>query len=213
MPSFIPRPVVMARLTSELQAVREHGRGRMVAIRGRRQMGKSTVVERFVENCETPYVFATGLYRQPAQEQLIVASEAFGTSANPLPGVDEPTFPAQNWREWFGRVAVAASDGPVVVVLDEFPWMAADGDTASLEATVQSVWDRTLEKLPVFLVLIGSDIAMMERLAQHDRPLYGRFSEIVVPPLNPAETAFALPAASAFDVFDTHLVTDRKSVV
>ena len=72
--SFIPRPVVMARLRAELQAVRERGRGRMVAVRGRRQMGKSTVVESFVEHCETPYVFATGLYRQPAQEQLIFAA-------------------------------------------------------------------------------------------------------------------------------------------
>lgn len=205
--SFIPRPAVMSRLRAELQAVRERGRGRMVAVRGRRQMGKSTAVESFVEHCETPYVFATGLYRQPAQEQLIVASEAFETSANPLPGIEERVSPAQNWREWLGRVAVAASAGPVVVVLDEFPWMAAGGDTASLEGTVQSVWDRTLEKLPVFLVLIGSDIAMMERLAQHDRPLYGRFSELVVPPLNPAETALALPEASAFDVFDTYLVT------
>lgn len=34
------------------------------------------------------------------------------------------------------------------------------------------MWDRTLAKLPNLLILVGSDVAMMERLAQHDRPLF-----------------------------------------
>lgn len=171
-------------------------------------MGKSTVAEQFVDSAETPYVFATGLYRQPVRAQLAAASEAFRESAHPLPGIDTAAT-AETWREWLGQVALAATEGPVVVVLDEFPWMAGgdSSDLATLEGTLQSFWDRTLSKLPVLLILIGSDIAVMEQLGQHDRPLYGRFQPLVVPHLNPAEVEQGVPGQSPLDVWDAYLLT------
>lgn len=39
------------------------------------------------------------------------------------------------------------------------------------------------------LLLIGSDVAMMERFSQHDRPLFGRAQPLVVPALGGAEVA------------------------
>ena len=46
---------------------------------------------------------------------------------------------------------------------------------------------------PVLMLLIGSDEAMMDRLFEHDRPLFGRLDDqLVVRPFNPAETAIAL---------------------
>ncbi|MCP2638098.1 DUF234 domain-containing protein [Microbacterium sp. HD4P20] len=116
---------------------------------------------------------------------------------------------AETWREWLGQVALAATEGPVVVVLDEFPWMAG-GDASSLanlEGILQSSWDRTLSKLPVLLILIGSDIAVMEQLGQHDRPLYGRFQPLVVPSLNPGEVAQGMAGAASIDVWDAYLLT------
>ena len=64
-----------------------------------------------------------------------------------------------------------------------------------------------MSKLPILLILIGSDIAMMSRLMEHDRPLFGRVTPMVVPALNPAEVAQALPRRSAMEVFDAYLVT------
>lgn len=110
----------------------------------------------------------------PERVQLEAAAEAFGASRVPL--AVELTGVPGSWREWLSDIALAAADGPVVVVLDEFPWITA-GDSAGLEGVLQAIWDRTLEKLPVLMVLIGSDLAMMERLAQHDRPLFGRVRE------------------------------------
>lgn len=203
-PQPIPRKSVQLWLESRLNEVRESGSGQLLSVRGRRQAGKSTAIEWFAETSEVPYVYTTGLYRMPERAQLEAAAEAFGSSRRPLP-VDLPGVPG-SWREWLSQLALAASDGPVIAVLDEFPWITA-GDSVGLEGVLQAVWDRVLEKLPVLLILVGSDIAMMERLAQHDRPLFGRLREFVVPPLNPAEVSSALPGADAFDVFDAHLVT------
>ncbi|MGI8537235.1 MAG: ATP-binding protein [Mycobacteriales bacterium] len=203
---FYGRQGVLAALRGHLEDVAEAGTGRIVAIRGRRQVGKSTVVEQFVQASPTPYVFVTGVFQASLGKQLDDARVAITESTRPLPDAELLTQsrPA-SWREWLGRLAIAARTGPVVAVLDEFPWLT-DADP-TLEGELQAQWDRTLSTLPVLLVLIGSDVAMMDRLAGHGRPLFGRLSPLVVPALNPAEIAEALPGRSATEVFDAHLVT------
>lgn len=199
-----PRAQVQQWLESRLAEVRQSGQGQLLAIRGRRQAGKSTAVEHFAESADVPYVYVTGLYRRPEPAQLEAAGAAFAASRHPWPaGV---IGPPGSWQEWFGQIALAASSGPVIAVLDEFPWLAA-GDQSGLEGVIQATWDRVLEKLPVLMILIGSDLAMMERLTGYDRPLFGRVREHVVPPLNPAEVAAVADGRTPFEVFDAYLVT------
>lgn len=203
-PNFYPRPGVQNWLHARLSEVQRAGTGRLLAIRGRRQAGKSTVVERFVEESDVPYVYMTGIFGMPAGEQLAAAYDAQQSSRRPL-ATDFPSAPT-TWNEWFTRLALAATSGPVIVVLDEFPWLKND-DNSGLEGTLQATWDRVLEKLPVLLILIGSDVAMMERLAQHDRPLYGRIREFVVPMLTPGEVASVFPNSTPTEIFDHWLIT------
>ncbi len=203
---FFGRREVLSALSAHLDAVAEARVGRIVAVRGRRQVGKSTVVERFVERSNTPYVFVTGIFGASVRQQLQDATAAINESTRALPDAALLTqSAAATWREWLGRVAIAARSGPVVVVLDEFPWLA--GADPTLEGELQAQWDRALERLPILLLLIGSDVAMMERLAGHGRPLFGRLHPFVVPALNPAEIAQGLSRRSAFEVFDAYLVT------
>ncbi|GAA3823996.1 ATP-binding protein [Cellulomonas soli] len=202
---FFGRIETLDALADHLQSVeRGHG-GRIVTLRGRRQVGKSSVVERFVERGTVPYVFVTGVFRAPATAQLADATSALVESQRPVVDADLlAQSPATSWRDWFSRLAVAARSGPVVAVLDEFPWMIEQ--VATLEGELQASWDRTLQKLPILLILIGSDVAMMDSLARHGRPLFGRVSPLVVPALNPAEVSQAL-GTSASDAFDAYLVT------
>lgn len=200
------RQEVLTTLSRHLHDVQQQRSGRMIAVRGRRQVGKSTVIERFVQSSGTPYVFVTAVHQAPARRQLEDATLALTESLNPLPDATLlAQSPAGSWREWLGRLAIAARSGPVVAVLDEFPWLTA-ADPA-LEGELQVAWDRTLEQLPVLLILIGSDVTMMERLASHDRPLFGRLQPLVIPPLNPWEVSQALAGWSAFQIFDAYLVT------
>lgn len=203
---FFGRREVLAALSAHLDTVTKSRVGRIVAVRGRRQVGKSTVVERFVQASEAPYVFVTGIFGASVRQQLQDATVAINESTRALPDAALLTqSSATTWREWLGRVAIAARSGPVVVVLDEFPWLA--GADPTLEGELQVQWDRALEKLPILLVLVGSDVAMMERLASHGRPLFGRLHPLVIPALNPAEIAQGLSRRSAFEVFDSYLVT------
>lgn len=86
----------------------------------------------------------------------------------------------------------------MIVVCDEFPYLVES--EPAIEATLQAAW-RTLERRPLLLILVGSDISMMEALNTYGRPLYGRLRELVVPPFSPAETAdrLDLDAAAALD--------------
>jgi AAA+ ATPase superfamily predicted ATPase len=203
---FVDRPEVLAALSGHLDAVVRSGTGRMLAVRGRRQVGKSTVVERFVERSGVPYVFATGVYQGSTVQQLDSATRAFADSRHPIQDAALVAESARgSWRDWLGRLVQAARFGPVIAVLDEFGWMTQADPT--LEGVLQAIWDRTLEKLPVLIVLVGSDLAMMERIASYDRPLFGRLRQLAVPALNPAEVAGALSRRSAFEVFDAYLVT------
>jgi AAA+ ATPase superfamily predicted ATPase len=203
---FYGRAEVIQTLAAHLSAVVQDGRGGIIAVRGRRQVGKSTAVERFVQDARVPYVFTAGTLGAATRTQVDDATRAFAESPLPLPGtaaLQGASLPG--WREWLRVVEQAALAGPVIVVLDEFPW-AVEADP-SLEGILQNAWDRRLEKLPVLLILIGSDVTMMDSLSEYGRPLFGRVRPLVVDPLNPAEVAQALPAASATGVFDAHLVT------
>jgi AAA+ ATPase superfamily predicted ATPase len=203
---FIERADLVAHLEERLRTVAAAGRGRLMAIRGRRQVGKSTIVEQFVRAAKVPYVFATGVLGATTAAQVARATESITEAWISLPGLD--VFAGQaptTWREWLARVSVAAKSGPVIMVLDEFPWMVR-ADPA-LEGEFQATWDRTLEQLPVLAILIGSDVAMMERLGEHDRALFGRAEPMVVPALNPAEVAGALPGLDAFGAFSAYLAT------
>jgi uncharacterized protein len=202
---FVGRQHELAQLGDLLDLVRTGGRtgrpGRAVLIRGRRRVGKSRLVEEFAQRAAIPHVFftATGA---PRDEEL--ASFATDVAASDLPEAArfaEFAVP-QTWDAALALLAgILPTDQPSMVVLDEMPYLAREDP--SFEGTLQKSFDRTLSRLPVLLVLIGSDLAMMEALNTYGRPFYQRGTEMVVPPLNPAEVASMLnvPAAEAVDAF------------
>ena len=103
-------------------------------------------------------------------------------------------------------------DQPSVVVLDEFPCLFTR--EANIDAVLQKIWDRHLDqKAPVFLILIGSDLHMMEQLAQYDKPLFGRAREMVALPLSPADIAdmTGLQGADALDARTSGFGSDSST--
>jgi uncharacterized protein len=205
---FVGRRRELGQLNELLEPVRTGGRtgrpGRAVLIRGRRRVGKSRLVEEFAQRTGLPYVFftATGASRE---EEL--ASFSVQVSASDLP---EATLFAgfATPPTWDAALALLGGllppDRPSIVVLDEMPYLARSDP--GFEGILQKFFDRTLSQLPVLLVLIGSDLAMMEALNTYGRPFYQRGTEMVVPPLSPADVADLLDVSPA-DAFDAFLVT------
>jgi uncharacterized protein len=203
---FVGRKRELVQLNSHLSGVVQ-GQSRLLAIRGRRQVGKSRLITEFVRRAGMPQFFVTGSLQATAREDLaLLVEESIRTST--LPGRD--LLAASAPTTWDGALRLIAAalpaDGPAIVVLDELPWfMARD---PGLEGVLQVVWDRVFESKQVLMILVGSDMAMMEALSTYGRPLFGRTRELTVRPFHAADTADMLVnVTSAADVLDFQLVT------
>ncbi len=205
---FYGRRQELAALAEELRRVGASGSGRLVAVRGRRQVGKSRLLERFAAQSDAPYGVIAGMKGAPVEVQMRRAVETLRSATRPLPALDAVTAvtPA-DWYDLLSRLRLALDERPAILVIDEFPW--AEETNRGLDGLLQSLWDGELRRHPVLVVLVGSDEAMMQRLFEHDRPLFGRLdANLVVEPFNPAETASALGRSTkAVEAFDVRLVT------
>lgn len=205
---FYGRGRELAALDAELRRVGASGSGRLIAVRGRRQVGKSRLLERFAEQSGAPYGVVAGMKGTPVEVQMRRAVETLGSATHPLPGLTAVTGAVpRDWYDLLSRVRLALGEQPAILVIDEFPW--AEEANPGLDGLLQSLWDSDLDRHPVLVVLVGSDEAMMSRLFEHDRPLFGRLDgNIVLEPFTPAETARALGGSrGTMEVFDMHLVT------
>ncbi|MEU7633898.1 ATP-binding protein [Nocardia sp. NPDC049220] len=189
-------------LNAQLRSVTDGSgatRGRAVIITGRRRVGKSRLVQEFCDRSGLPYVvFQATRGRNPAAERedfvATVASSPLG-HAELIGGLS-----ATDWNQALRTVALATSaDGPSIAVIDEVPWLV--GQDPEFEGALQTIWDRHLSAKPVLLVLVGSDISVMEALQSHERPFFGRATKMTVQPLNLADVRemTELPAAEAMD--------------
>src|SRR3984957_5154771 len=203
---FFGRGHELGVLDDLLRLVAESGQGRLVGVRGRRQVGKSRLAEHFAARSGVPYGVIAGMKGTPVDIQMRRAVQTLRSSANPLPGIEAVTAtPPADWNDLLSRLRLVLRASPAILVFDEFPW--AWETSTWLDGLLQSLWDGDFGRHPVLMLLIGSDEAMMDRLFEHDRPLFGRLDDqLVVRPFNPAETALALGGgADARDVFDTQL--------
>jgi AAA+ ATPase superfamily predicted ATPase len=204
MTTFIGRTAELAALDKRLLRVRADGAGLAVAIRGRRQVGKSRLAQEFCDRSGAPYFFFSATKGMPAVESVARFCAELRESALPAESAVLPDLTNGSWTDALRVLASALPDRPCVVVLDELPWLAEQD--AVFDGALQTAWDRLLSRKPVFLLLLGSDLHMMERLTAYDRPFYGRATPMSLGPLNPAETGDAL-GLGAVDSVDAHLVS------
>lgn len=201
---FIGRTTELSVLQKRFTQVASSGSGLALAIRGRRQVGKSRLVQEFCDASGAPYVFFTAIKGASPVEAITGFRSALAESTLPAdPDLIPETTTAQ-WTDAFRILATALPNKPSVVVLDELPWLAEQDET--FDGALQVAWDRQLSRRPVLLLLLGSDIHMMERLTAYDRPFYGRADTLLLGPLNPAETGQATGLAGS-DAIDAHLVS------
>ncbi|MGH3544346.1 MAG: ATP-binding protein [Mycobacteriales bacterium] len=172
--------------------------GWCILMRGRRRIGKSMLAEEFSRRADVPTLFYTASGDTPEAELAQLLDDV---AASTLP--HRAAFTESTPATWHAALQLLADavpeDTPSVVILDELPYLMQG--VPAFEGHLQRVWDRFLSRKPVLLLLIGSDLSMMEALNSYERPFHQRGSEMVVGPLNPAEVGqmLGLDAASAFD--------------
>ncbi|MGO9449047.1 MAG: ATP-binding protein [Solirubrobacteraceae bacterium] len=198
---FVGRQGDLARLRRERERVGPNT-GRFIWMTGRRRVGKSRLVQEFVEREGLPYVFFEAP-RRALSEALRRFGEAVASSTLPSSELAR----GATFSDWPTALRVAAqqasAERPSVIVIDELPDLLEHDPDA--DADIRAGWS-VLEGMPVMLFCIGSDISMMEQLMDHDRALFGRPTlQIRIPPLSPGDIAqlLALDAGDAFDAYLT----------
>lgn len=201
---FVGRAAELALLQRRLSRSAASGAGTALVIRGRRQVGKSRLAQEFCDKAGVPYLFYTATKGASPVEAVAAFLAELGDSGLPRePGL-VPAESVRSWPDAFRALAAVLPDGPAIVVLDELPWLAEQDEI--FDGALQTAWDRLLSGRPVLLLLLGSDLHMMERLTAYDRPFFGRADNLLLGPLNPAEVGHAL-GLDAADAIDASLLS------
>ncbi|WP_329123254.1 ATP-binding protein [Streptomyces sp. NBC_01465] len=200
MTHFVGRKAELRTLHGALDRVRTSSGhpGQCILMRGRRRIGKSSLVEEFLHQAGVPQLFFTA-GGGSAEAELAELLDAASVSTLPDRELLLEAAP-NNWNAAFRLLAqVLPDDSPSVLVIDEVPYLMDRVD--AFEGTLQRAWDRHLSRKPVLLLLVGSDLSMMEALNSYERPFHQRGTEMVVGPLTPADVAemLDLDPATAFD--------------
>ncbi len=134
---------------------------RFVSVIGRRRVGKTALMEKFISGKKALYFFVPDM--DDKELRLIFArslNEKFGLSF-----IGEPS-----WDEIFDRML--GIQERVIIIIDEFQRFLTINK--SVPSTLQKHIDGHHKKSEVFLVVMGSSIGMMHKLFEYSAPLYGR---------------------------------------
>ncbi|HRQ42121.1 MAG TPA: ATP-binding protein [Chloroflexota bacterium] len=179
----------------ELNNLLQAPASRLVAVSGRRRLGKTTLLVHWGKNSGHPYLYWVGS-RFPSAVLLAEFSRKVWQHGNPDKRVPRQ-FSYESWSEAFEMLAEACQgERRHVVILDEFPY--AVQSEPGLPSALQNAWDHHLKFSNVCMVLCGSQVGMMERLLEADAPLYGRMvGPLQVRPLPFRATRAFFPQYSA----------------
>lgn len=132
---------------------------------GRRRVGKTTILQEF--SGKHPTIF------YPAQEKNDNLNlEDFSKSIQQYFN-DRFIAPFQTWEDSFSYISERACDKRVVIIIDEFPFMA--GPNPSIKSMLQHEIDHHWKNQNIFLILCGSSVSfMVNDIMGYESPLYGR---------------------------------------
>ncbi len=143
------------------------GGSQMIILYGRRRVGKTFLLNHFIKSKEHVYYLCS---KDKEGEQIKLISKKFGELLK-----DEAVIinPFSKWGDLFLYLHKKIVDKKLVFVIDEFPYLV--DVNKSIVSIIQKYWDEYLGNTPLYLVLCGSSISMMEKSTLSQKsPLYGR---------------------------------------
>ena len=159
----------------------ERASATLLILYGRRRVGKTRLLTHWLQKTSAG---ETG-QQQPgrrvlywvaepssALDQLRSFSQAVYNFANP--GAPAPMdFTYANWNQAWQQVAALAQGERLALFVDEFTYLLEVDP--SIAGQLQNLWDHTLSRTNLFLVICGSHLGMMLRhMLSYQAPLYGR---------------------------------------
>lgn len=187
--------------TDDLAALEENwvaDDARFYVVWGRRRVGKTELLSRFVSGKRALYFEATDTTERDQLRDL--SSELARVSGDRLLAEQ----PLANWEAALAAIERFASTERTVVVLDEFQYLAER--QPALGTTLNRWWRTTGRDLPVVLVIAGSEVSFFERDVLAGQ-LYGRRTgQWRVEPFGYRDAALFTPGYSPEDLVRTYAV-------
>lgn len=164
-------------------------------IYGRRRIGKTSLINEFLKDKKAIYYVAL---EENAEDNLKRFSDAISIFKNTDQGGKEKFA---DFEECFKEITRLAQEQRVILVIDEFPYLAKAYPTIS--SMLQSYIDHEFKETNLFLILCGSSMSFMERqVLGYQSPLYGRRTlALKLEPFKLSEAHEMLPKLSKEDAF------------
>jgi uncharacterized protein len=140
-------------------------KSQLIVLWGKRRVGKTELVKQFIAGKPSLYFLSEST---SAKEQLQRFSRLLGEF------LDEPLLLTRGFSIWEEAFAYLKSRKErFVLVFDEFPYLIQSNP--AIPSIFQKGWDEYLATSNIYLILLGSSIAMMENeVLGYRSPLYGR---------------------------------------
>jgi len=172
---FIGREYEISHLEKEYAAKGS----RFVVIYGRRRVGKTTLIERFIEKKDSAYYLAAEEKDfQQIEEFKKLLSRSFNDEF-----LGSNTF--ADWKDLFSYLGkVWPKERRMVLAIDEVTFIIRSNP--SFPSYLQKFWDETLSRSNTFLILSGSLVGIiLGSVLSESSPLYGRrTSQMLLLPYN-----------------------------
>lgn len=165
----------------------------MTVLFGRRRVGKTTLINKFIENnnCKSVSFVSTEM---PESELLLrMGNDVLESLAPNLNG----KLKFDSFDSIFDYIADESSKQRIVFVIDEYPYLAKA--CPYMNSLLQKYIDHKWKKSNLFFVLLGSLVSFMrDDVLGASAPLHGRANlELKINPFDYRETALFVPKYSA----------------
>lgn len=173
------------------------GEAQLFALWGRRRVGKTLLLLEFARDKRHLYFEATSGTRS---DQLSDFSDRLAEATG------RTALSVTDWRTGLDAVADWAQEGPVLLVLDEFQFLATEN--RDIGSIINVWWRERGESLPVMLILSGSEVGFFEReVVNYSATTYGRRAgQLRLRPFRVKDVGLFLPSWSAQDKIAAYAV-------
>jgi len=181
---------------SALEAAYHSTKPEFFLIYGRRRIGKTELVKKFVEGKPHLYFMAK---EQPVDQEIERLGERFSEKFNVHIKVSKDVD-----NTFTQMMAKVDPKEKFILVIDEFPfWVKKHRPILS---EFQHLWDERLSNSNLLLILLGSSVSMMEDdLLSYNSPLYGRRTgQLKVEPMGPVHLKGFLPSYDLEDLIKVY---------
>ena len=159
---------------ADLKSLWKKNTASLITCRGRRRIGKSTLIEEFAKRSKARFIEIAGTAPRKGMtnsDQL----KAFSQQLDAATGQGKSNIPS-DWFEAFTRLDNAINDSNTVVLLDEISWMGQfDPD---FPGTLKTIWDTRFKKhRNLIMVLCGSVSTWIEANILNSTGFVGRATQ------------------------------------